>query len=199
MLQNFKRLTTKLPVDGLLDAIERQPELWGEITARQTTPGSPHKYTEAIFLRWCPTKTIEAVFTEIEAVDYPALSKLPEALPIIEFIKDLVGGKELGRVLVVSLQPGGVITPHPDEGDYADHYERFHLSLQSDIGNVFCSGRPDRAFEGCHMERGELWWFNHKETHWLFNASTRPRIHLIVDMVAPSYRKERGEVDFLST
>jgi len=190
-MQNFKLLASKVPVERLLSAIESQPELWGEITARQDTPGSAHKYTEAIFLRWCETKTVAAAFTEIPAVDYKAYSKLPEARELVEFVESLVGSKELGRVLVVKLKSGGEIFPHPDEGQYADHYERFHVSLKSDQGNLFFSGEPGKAFEAVHMEPGEIWWFNHKRVHWVVNSSVNPRIHLIIDCVAPKYRRPR--------
>jgi hypothetical protein len=49
----FKRVAEHINVAPLLKKLERHPELWGEITARQEAPGSPHKDTEAIFLRWC--------------------------------------------------------------------------------------------------------------------------------------------------
>jgi len=193
-MDNFKLLKTGLSVQGLLSAIERQPHLWGEITERQTVPGSPHKYTEAIFIRWCETRTIAAAFTEIPAIDYPARENLPEVDELIFEAFNTAKANTLGRVLIAKLAPGGNITPHADEGDVADYYERFHIPLCSEPGNVFHAGDPDRSFEGVHMKPGELWWFNHKKQHWLFNGSDKPRIHLIIDAVAPCYRRERHEI-----
>ncbi len=192
MLQHFERLSTGLPIQPLLEAIARKPELWRDITARQSTPGSAHKYTESIFLRWARELTIEACFNDIEAVNYPALGELPEALPLIADVIDRVDGGKLGRVLITSLAPGGTISKHSDEGAVADHYERFHICLQSDEGNTF-SASIDQA-ETVRMRPGQLWWFNHKAEHWLANHSTRPRLHLIIDVVAPKYRRERREL-----
>jgi hypothetical protein len=192
MLRNFQLLESGIDVAPLLGAIERQPELFSEITARQEHPGSPHKYTEAIFLRWAKELTVEACFTDLEAVDYPAYEKLPEARPLVAQIMRRVGGKKLARVMIANLKSGGFIDPHSDEGAYADHFERFHLSLQSDDGNSFLvwNRKPDWA-EWVHMKPGELWAFNHKSCHQVLNDSNRDRLHLIVDCVAPEYRRER--------
>lgn len=195
MLQNFALLKSGVDVSPLLAALERKKNLFDEITARQTTPGSPHRYTRAIFLRWAKSQTIDAAFTEIEAIDYPALEELPEARPLIIEILKNAESRELGRVLIVELQPGGYIERHSDEGDVADHYERFHLPLFSEEGNWFFShihGTESR--EAVHMKPGEIWWFNHKSDHELENRSHTPRLHLIVDCVAPAFRRERDAV-----
>jgi hypothetical protein len=195
MLQNFSLLKTGVDVTPLLAALERKPELFDRITARQTTPGSPHRDTRAIFLLWCESQTIEAAFTDIPAVVYPELTEIPEAIALIQNVLDTVGSKELGRVLIAELAPGGAIEAHADEGLVADYYERFHLPLQSDEGNWFFSHLPDSsAREVVHMKQGEIWWFNHKRVHELENRSHRPRLHLIVDCVAPAFRRERDEI-----
>ncbi len=172
--------------------LEKQPEIWGEITDRQTTPGSPHSDTKSIFLRWCASKDIPAVFTEIPAIDYPAMDKLMEVWPLLHEIENLVGSKQLGRVMIVKLEAGGMIDAHVDEGAYADHYERFHLPLQSNKDNCFFVESDDgTGGEFATMLPGELWWFNHKKRHWASNLGDQPRIHLIIDAVAPKYRRER--------
>lgn len=192
--QNFHKIQSGIATGALLSALSERPELWNEITARQTTPGSPHVDTKSIFLRWCESRDLASVFTQIPAVDYPAYSLLPEARQLVAFLHDVTGGQELGRALIVSLAPGGSILEHIDEGAYADHYERFHICLKSEVGNLFWSGNPNSGFEAVHMEPGEAWWFNHKETHWVTNESCDERIHLIVDCVAPMYRRERHAI-----
>lgn len=187
-MNSFIRIARSLPIDPLLAELAEAPELWGEITARQDHPASPHRDTEAVFLRWCAALDVASVFNDLHAVDYPALRALRGSLdPLLAEVYGRVGGTELGRVMLVSLKPGGTITPHIDEGAYADHYERFHLSLQSEPGNAFYAGD-----EGTHMLPGELWWFNHKELHSVVNFSSTPRLHLIADIVAPTYRRERA-------
>lgn len=184
-MNNFSLVKSYIRVVEMFNAITAQPELWNEITARQTTPGSPHKYTEAIFLRWSEDQSLKAVFNDLTCIDYPAMAKL-QAQPLINDILEAVGSYELGRVMIAKLSPGGLITPHADEGLYADSYERFHLPIKSFQGNFFIAGN-----EAVEMDAGELWWFNHKKTHVVYNGSETDRIHLIVDCVAPNYRKER--------
>lgn len=193
LVQNLIRIASGLPVLPLLQAVEAQPSLWGEITARQDHPASPHRDTEAIFLRWCAGRDVQSVFTDLHAVEYPAFHTLHrQTWPLLDLIYANVGGRELGRAVLVNLKPGGYITPHVDEGAYADHFERFHLPLCSGVDNFFhVEGEGAQPTQTVHMKPGELWWFNHKQPHWVANSSKQPRIHLIVDIVAPKYRRER--------
>lgn len=190
-MENFERLATGLNVAPLLNAIWGQPDLWSQIVARQLTPGSPHKDTETIFLRWAEKLSLETVFTAIEAVDYPAFERLGQARDLIDGLMAMVGAKDLGRVIITKLKPGGSINLHADEGAYADHYERFHIALTGGEGAWFtCYIDQDRA-ETVRMNDGELWWFHHKREHQVVNAGSSDRIHLIVDCVAPKFRRER--------
>lgn len=182
---NFK-LIAKLYTDKLLEQISENSHWWNDVTKRQDTDGSPHNYTKTIFLRWTKELTTHAAFNDIKAINYPAFTELNEALKIVHEVLHLVGSTQLGRVLLVALEPGGIITPHADEGLYADSYERFHVCLSSKDGNLFFCGN-----ESVHMKEDELWYFNHKTIHSLINKSDHPRIHLIVDCIAPKYRRER--------
>lgn len=191
-MRNLIRIASDLPVKGLLSALAAQPGLWDEITARQEYPGSAHIDTKAIFLRWCAGQDIPSAFTDLHAVDYPAFHALHRELwPIIDAVYSAVGGLELGRLMLVSLRPGGRVLPHIDEGPYADHFERFHVSLASEPGNVYSVYDEHGSAETVHMKPGELWWFNHKTLHDAENGSKAPRVHLIADIVAPKYRRER--------
>lgn len=192
-MENFQRLASGLNVKPLLEAISRQPDLWNELKARQLTPGSPHHDTETIFLSWSKEQTIEACFNDIITVPYPASEYLPEARNLVDQLLDLVKAKELGRVIITKLLPGGSIDAHTDEGAYADYFERFHICLDSEPGNLFFCGEDDLG-EYAYMRGGEAWWFNHKARHWFINASPVPRLHLIIDAVAPLFRRERHAV-----
>lgn len=184
--KHFKKIATGIDTRPLLNAIQSQPYLWGEITARQKLVPN-QKDTESIFLRWCKTQTVEAAFTEIPAVDYPALSLLPEARVLIAEIARIVRATEIGRILIVNLRPGGIIDKHIDEGSYAAHYSRFHLAIQTDPRVKFFAEKHEGDTEEVHMDVGELWWFNNKAFHWLENLSPVPRIHLIVDAIADGF------------
>lgn len=190
-MENFQRLAAGLDVAPLLEALCRQSELWSQIVARQLTPGSPHRDTETIFLRWSEKLSVDTVFTDLKAVDYPAFDKLPEARALVTQVLNTIEADALARVILVKLKPGGVITPHSDEGPYADCYERFHLAVTGNPACWFSVALSAHAAEQVCMQPGELWWFNHKREHVYVNSGDTDRIHLIVDCIAPKYRRER--------
>lgn len=191
---------TNIPVDDFISRIEEKPELWKENTWRQDyvvkleRPISPQQDTEAIMFRWAPENTIESVRDSLDVVSHPNIVRIPEVQAIIHACIAAVGATECGRVFIAKLKPGGVVIPHCDYGMYSDHFERFHLVLTSDPGNEFFVQDGSGHRESKHMKPGELYWFNHKETHWAVNSSGAPRMHLIIDMVAPKYRRERAAV-----
>lgn len=181
----FQRIAKGLPVKALNAALDANPELWREITARQEAPGSAHHSTEAIFLRWCRARTVDAAHNAMDVAVYPASGVLLGAIsPLFEEVLARVQHVFIGRVMIANLKAGCSIDAHIDEGRYADHYDRFHVALQSDAGNLFYV--DGKSF---HAKPGELWWFNHKREHRVENNSTRDRWHLIVDLVAPTYRR----------
>ena len=159
-MTHFLRLATGLDVSKLMGELDAQPQLFDEITGRQDYPGSAHKDTKCVFLRWCKGLDVTSAFTEIPAFDFPAMGKLPAAHELINYSIHRANAQQLGRVLIAKLRPGGVITPHADEGAYADFYERFHVVLKSEDGNIFrCED------ETVEMKTGDLWCFNHKSEH----------------------------------
>lgn len=154
--------------------------MWNAFTARQSAPGSPHHDTRCIVLRGpdSPVLTPEVVHGMLESVDTNAVDQLPAVRDLCAAACARIGAVALGRVMLVELAPGGHIDRHVDEGAYAAHFERFHLVLQSDEGNTFHNGA-----DAVHMKPGELWKFDHRIEHEVFNRSARPRIHLIIDAI----------------
>lgn len=186
---NFKMVAQGIDVRPLLASLAEHAHLWSLDTRRQNFPGSPHHETQAIHIRQQTTPSVDAVFNEIETQDAPAGILLIESLfPLVRRILDAIGQNgDIGRVMITRLPPGGVITKHMDEGRYADHYDRFHLCLQADEDARFmCGGQL------AGMMPGELWWFNHKQPHQVWNDGKVNRIHLIIDVEAPAYRALRG-------
>lgn len=191
--ERFKLIAEGLEVGPLLKKIEANPHLWAEHTERQNYPGSAHKDTETIYLRWATDKSIAGGFYCLESEDhFETIQKLaPEIFPVCELALELILGVDrnkfedrVGRVILTKLKPGGKITEHVDEGPYADYYDRFHVCLSGDSG-FWCDGQVQG------MKPGQLWWFNHKLRHEVQNGPLE-RIHLIIDVVAPEYRKLRG-------
>lgn len=185
---NYQMVAGGLPVMDTLNYLEEHPDLWDQITERQDYEGSAHHDTKCIFLRWCAGKDMHSAFYDLEAVDYPAAKDLTPAItPLFNALLCQIPHETIGRVILVSLKPGGSIDEHFDAGDYAERFDRFHVALQSDEGNRFIVGG-----EQFHAEAGEAFWFNVKRTHLVENRSQRARIHLIVDLVSPAYRRLRG-------
>lgn len=186
-IKSFELVADGIDVGPALAEIRENAPLWDEITARQTTPGSPHVDTKTIFLRWAADQSLEAVFNAIEAVDYPASNKLPEVNNLIQAFIDNMKPSALGRAILVNLSPGGFIPPHVDEGEYAANYARFHIPLISDEGNTFFSQTTEHIGSFVHMKPGQLWWFDNKKTHWVTNHSNIDRVHLILDARVDGY------------
>lgn len=190
-MENFKLITDNINITWAHEElVTNGGGWWQQITARQDTPGTCHQDTETIFFRWSADQSIEAVFTDLKAVNYPAMEGLPCVKELVIKAHGIVGG-ELGRAILVKLKPGGEITPHIDEGLYADYYDRFHLPIVSRVGNNLYVGEDERSGEYCHMLPGELWWFDHKKKHFAVNSSNDDRLHLIIDIKADQFRGHR--------
>lgn len=177
----------------LLSRLAEHPDLW--VTGlRAQYPGSAHAAADTIFLRWPEEMTIDAAFSDLEAIDLPAARLLmPELAAVTQQIVAAAGEVEsVGRCMLTRLPAGGVIPPHIDEGMYADFYDRFHVCLAGGRGNSFrCGG------EIFYPQPGQAFWFNRKLEHSVQNfalegATGAERIHLILDLEAPAYLARRG-------
>lgn len=119
--------------------------------------------------------TREKVFREIYA-------EWGEGVPevVLGLVFDLVMQQQwinIGRVMLVKLEKGGVISSHIDEGDYADYYnQRVHIVIQAENASYIKCGEEVR-----HLGVGEIWAFDHKQMHSAGNWGQTLRIHLIVD------------------
>jgi len=184
--ERFAMAACGLSVGDLLNELAAQPGIWQERTLRQDFAGSAHKETQAVWLR-APADPydIAASFHDLEPVDYPELDRLPSARRLIGEIAHIVGAERVGRALIVRLPSGGRVTTHTDEGAYADHFDRFHLCLKDEGAGLVFDGVVHT------LDAGELAWFNHRQPHAAFGGNA-DRIHLIVDCVAPEWRKRRG-------
>jgi hypothetical protein len=198
--QLIKLLKTGINVKPIIDRLEAEPGLWKENTWRQDyvvkldRPISPQQDTEAVMFRWAPENTIESVRDSLEIQDHFNLVKINEIQSLIAECLNACEATECGRVFIAKLKSKGHVIPHCDYGMYSDHFERFHLVLTSDQGNRFFVQDTEGWGESYSMKPGQFFWFNHKEVHWARNDSLTPRMHMIIDCVAPKYRRERAKV-----
>jgi len=180
----FERVATGLDVEPIRARLEAMPHLWDEITARQEYTGSAHKDTQCIYPRGPYKFTPYYYMFDKGAYDYPVMDTLADVL--VPVLRPLLAGvlkvEELGRVLIVKLKPGGVVTPHIDEGTYADHYARFHVAVTGTEHATLTAGADIQ-----HFAPGEAWWFDHKVTHSARNDSDSDRIHIIIDAVTSRF------------
>ncbi len=176
-MDNFKQLGYNLDVAPLKEYLDANPDLWNQITVRQSFPDSPHVDTETIFVRGPKEFTYEDYQGNTEAINYDTPYELQRHIQeLVGLSNEVIGAKELGYVLIVKLLAGGEVFPHADEGNYAEYYNRYHIVVSSKEGNVFSVN--DESIE---MRTGELWTFNHKAPHHVINNSTEDRIHIIFD------------------
>lgn len=167
-----------LPEGHLLRRVGDLPgHLWKKDTWRQDHPSSPHKDTETVYLKMPNEITERSVFNDLNSdwLDAAFSGVVRRMLP--EIMKKVTCSNfKIGRVMLVKLKPGGHIEAHRDEGAYARAYDRLHLAVQSEDGNIFrCED------EYVWMHPGSLWAFSHKEEHEVWNNSKSDRVHLIID------------------
>lgn len=195
-MEHFHILTRNQDVNPLVLAIKRRPELWQADTFLRHYPQGPFGETEAIMLRFPVIATglteeeIQAYkenrlpgHDQHESVDQPAYKVLHEARPLVMGLMARVGGERLGRVIINKIKPGGRIFRHADTPEHANYYTRFHIVLQGNPGAVLRCGdfAGDKA-ETFNMVTGDVFWFNNKLEHEVFNNSNDDRISMVVDI-----------------
>lgn len=187
-MQNFKLLTQGINIKPLMQALDARPDMWDQITIRQNFPGTAHADTQCIYVRGPEAFTYEKYMMDLGSYDYPAAHVLrDELVPIMKpIIEDILQATKVGRVLIVKMKPGGMLVPHIDEGQYADHFSRFHLCLTGGPGSTLTAGD-----ESQHFAPGELWWFDHKAQHTAKNDEPTDRIHVIIDAVTSLFPMPR--------
>lgn len=182
-MRNFLKLAEGIPVQPLLLAVMRSPDLWDAHRFRSDFDGSPHAAAETILLRCQPLDG--SIADPRESIWYDASSRLPEARQLIMALMAQVQGERLGRAMLTRLPPGRSILPHSDVGEHPLQYERirywgrYHVPLQTDPAALFrCED------EVVHMAAGEAWWFNNALEHEVFwqGEGQAERIHLIIDV-----------------
>jgi hypothetical protein len=164
-------------VQPLIAALARQPELWDQNPIRTTHQGTVHADASDILLRYNDPNSEVATIDNIDNVDFPAFALLPQARALVFDLMRLVEGNRLGRVFITKLPSTGRILPHKDEGKSPEYYDRYHIILQNYLGSEFRTGDETVCMNG-----GDVYWFNNKIEHEVFNDSIDDRISLIVDI-----------------
>lgn len=176
-MRNFLQVASGLNVVPLLQQIYSNHNLWGKDQIRKDySEQSPHKEVDDILVRFSDTSDKD--IGDCLHCDWTEASKTVPAARIIALtVMGVMGGEQLGRVLITRLAPGKSIQPHADIiGKYPYFYTRYHIPLISDPGVSFHCGD-----ESVNMPPGTVWWFNAHLAHSVINNSRADRLNLIVD------------------
>lgn len=124
-------------------------------------------------------ESIEEYSAIVDCVDNKfAILKFPSHYFAAHWIKKQVNGSELGRVMIVHLEPKSEIGIHFDPGPYFKKYSRFHIPLKTNQDVQFFNKDGNRS----HMPIKTLCQLNNLDYHGLINNSDEERIHLIADV-----------------
>lgn len=177
-MKYFQQLAAGINVTPLLNALQRQPELWNQHPIRTKHPGTAHADVSDILVFFNDLSQIqEGIIDDKEVMAFPAWDRLPQLRPIIFDLMRTVEGIRLGRVIITKLPPGKEITPHVDQGAPAEYYSRFQIALQSLPGAVFNIGE-----ESVNFRSGDVWHIDNKTIHSVVNNSADDRIVCICDI-----------------
>lgn len=167
------RLLGEVDIAPTLALLPELEHYWSRDTLRQTAPGTPHVDTECIYLRMPPEVNAETIFTSLDVCSWPPLPNLVLFQLIVAV--SALAQKHPARVMLVRLKAGGVITPHIDQGAYAEATDRYHVAIVTNPACVMHIGD-----EAVAAKPGECWWFDKHEVHAVVNHGD-DRVHLIVD------------------
>lgn len=170
------------PIEHYKDAIDSLVGgTWDELasmeTWRQDFPDSPHKDTETVYLSMADLHELDDILNAKESYVREILVDSPGVQEVISDCMHMVGANKLGRTMLISLNPGGVISSHCDEGDYAAIYRRYHLPIITNDKVEFISDG-----DSYYLKEGMLYELENKKEHSVYNRSVRHRLHLVMDM-----------------
>lgn len=166
----FQRLAQNEQVASLLNAVMREGELWNQDMSRTGADSSPYRELDDIILR-------SVVQNPRECGDRSEVAKFPFAKVMAFNLMRLVGGVQLGSLVICKLQPGQKIPLHVEAGPYADFYARYLVVLSAGPGAIYSSGD-----ETVMMSSGDVWWLDHKSQHGSKNNSQDDFIWLLIDL-----------------
>ncbi|ANA34441.1 aspartyl/asparaginyl beta-hydroxylase domain-containing protein [Ralstonia mannitolilytica] len=189
-MRNFLKLAEGVNVKPLVNALYRKPDLWKADDFLRKYPQGPFGDTDTVYLRFQDHVQVQSAEEEElykqnklaghdlhECPWRPEVDQLPEARALIMALMTATGATRLGRCMINRLVQGGKIFRHADSPWHASYWDRYHIVLQSEPGNVFTCGE-----EQIWMRPGEIWWFQNAIEHEVVNNSADDRIHLVVDL-----------------
>lgn len=191
-MHNFYRLAEGINVGPLALQIRHNNSLWvplSKANLKEGQIGYSHRNVDLIILRNTPVPhdVYSSKEAEKEALDYLVAFNTDNwrtfsaLMPLLYPLVELVQGVSLGRIAIVRVPPGAVIDEHFDTGLSSKYFDRYHIVVQGEEGNIFSCGQGDDR-EAVSMLSGEIWWFDSLKLHGVRNESTVPRISVSCDI-----------------
>lgn len=189
-MQNFIKLA-EIDVSPLLKAVTER-NLWHSDDYLRSYPQGPFGETDSIILRFPPRTVHETEaalkdhlvhFDQHENIWLEVANQLPEAGELVYWLAHGVKATRIGRVMINRIKPGGRIFRHADTPVHANYWERYHIVLHALPGNDFHAGD-----EMVNMTTGEVWCFDNRQEHEVFNHTTEDRIHMVVDLKCAGFK-----------
>lgn len=172
-MRPIELLWSGVDVGPMRSALEANPQLWDQQTARTQPEDSPHHGLSDIWARFADPSSMREDGSH-ESVWYPPADLLP-VRELVFPLMSAVRGEKLGGVLITRIKPGQICKPHTDPGWHARHYDKFAVQIAAAPGQAF-------HFDGISLETkpGDVFWFDNSHTHWVTNESDQDRITMIV-------------------
>lgn len=185
-MKHFTLITEGIGVSPILRELEGCEHLWNQHSARTTAPGTPHRTSSDLWLRYNDVTPYErgerpwSTFNDEHVpIFYPAWALLPSLHPIVSLLMRMTDTNRLGGILITKIPPGCGIDRHADSSWHVDVHRKLYLSLKSVPGAVF-GCEHDGVREELNPEPGQVWEFDNHKPHWVVNASTIDRITCII-------------------
>jgi quercetin dioxygenase-like cupin family protein len=170
---NIELLGSGLNIAPIYWALQENPLLWNQHTARTEDKESPHHGLSDIWARFGPEERAEDGQPH-DSIWYPSA----DILGIKQICFDVmhaVHGVELGGVLITKIPAGKKVKPHNDPGWHARRYEKYAVQITSAPGQKFCFDN-----EELETKPGDLFWFDNQHSHWVINPTEYERITMII-------------------
>lgn len=181
---SFVKIAEKLDVSAIVEALNKNPQLWDEHNHRRVFDGSPHAEMVDIWVRFGDiSEGFEKLREPHDSVWYDSSNIIDGVRDVAFQLMALVQGERLGGILITKLGAGNEILPHVDKGWHAEYYEKFYVSIKSPKGSKFCF--EDGAIES---KAGDVYLFRNDRLHWVKNDTTEERITMVVCIKTDFFR-----------
>lgn len=172
--KKIELLARGMQVNHILWALQKNPQIWDTNNARTGYVQSPHYQLHDVWVRYAPDMNYVGDGSCEHDIQWLIDEDTLPVRGLIDDIMQMVGGKELGGVLITRIPAGKTCLPHVDVGWHAENFEKIGVQIQSAPNQKFC-------FESEELETvaGDVFWFDNRYLHWVTNPTPYDRVTMI--------------------